>query len=548
MTVSFPGWPPSEWHNESFENSWEEYPIHGFTITDGDQNPRNDNSWKLLKLYYPYLYDIEITEIGSPQESRSIPAQTFAVEATMSNVGQYEMCCIPIDIMIGAPVILDTLLTEYDWPGTTNPYSMYGTYYETYYPGWDDGWRDQHDYIAYYYGWMRSNSNYAGGDAYEAYIPYYYCYANYVFSSPAFDTSEYDTLELQFLSYINHYTGQGTYTLEAGYSYDGVNWYAAWSESPGSTQNYEVSVPIVGGSPTTYIGFWLKGNPYNINYWSIDNVQVVAADFIEEYYDFACQGPDLIPGESAVFTFNDWTPNFLAEETTAFEVPYVAQSTITVEGDKDPGNNIKVNKFKLDYWWDPALQKVSSPSNGGRGDLLWDNGEPDGRNGLGGSFYYNYDNQLIDDFTNEEDWFVTDGHFSFIWNSGAGTGNLEKARIRFYQDQGDCDPSKDEYADTYATSITETLTGDYYFSRPEIAVDVEFDEVALPPGNWWVSFQPDSKGEDLAYMLTAEDKGCAVMGDCPYWGYPRWSTSQYMYGQDYDLAFKITGFSKGHLE
>jgi len=87
MTVSFPGWPPSEWHNESFENSWEEYPIHGFTITDGDQNPRNDNSWKLLKLYYPYLYDIEITEIGSPQESRSIPAQTFAVEATMSNVG-----------------------------------------------------------------------------------------------------------------------------------------------------------------------------------------------------------------------------------------------------------------------------------------------------------------------------------------------------------------------------------------------------------------------------------------------------------------------------
>jgi hypothetical protein len=69
--VVFPDWTPSEWQNESFQDTWESYPIHGFTIMHGDQNPNNDHKWHLLELYYPWFYDIEITEIGSPSEGRS---------------------------------------------------------------------------------------------------------------------------------------------------------------------------------------------------------------------------------------------------------------------------------------------------------------------------------------------------------------------------------------------------------------------------------------------------------------------------------------------
>ena len=39
MVVTFPGWTPSEWHNESFQDTWEDYPVHGFTIMEGDQRP-----------------------------------------------------------------------------------------------------------------------------------------------------------------------------------------------------------------------------------------------------------------------------------------------------------------------------------------------------------------------------------------------------------------------------------------------------------------------------------------------------------------------------
>ena len=51
--ISFPGWTPSEWQNETSENTWEEYPIHAFIILDVDQNPRNDEKWILIDLGYP---------------------------------------------------------------------------------------------------------------------------------------------------------------------------------------------------------------------------------------------------------------------------------------------------------------------------------------------------------------------------------------------------------------------------------------------------------------------------------------------------------------
>jgi len=550
IQLQFPKWTPSEWHNESAENTWEEYPVNAFIICEEDEKPRNNEKWILIDLWYPWMHDIEVMSIDSPhEEGRSMPAQTFEVQATMQNVGQYPECCIPIDIKIGNPFIVGTLLSEYDWPGTTNPY---GSGYQTYFPGYDTGWRDEHKSISYYYGWWRSSSSYSGGSPYEAYLPYYYCYQDYHFYSAAIDASDYQMLRLRFLTYINHYSGQGLYSLEAGYSTDLNTWYAAWHEEPGSTQGYEVDVPIEGGSDTLYIGFWVKGNPYYFNYWYLDNVELVATGYTEEYSDFACQGPDIEPGEEVTFTFDDWTPAFLAEETTGSQ-DYIVEASISCEADKNPGNDIKTEEFTLDFWHDVGIDRITSPVGEGHpraGDeILWDNGEPNGLNGLAGSMYAGYSNILIDDFHMTDDWNIQGGKIHYLWNSGYSS-NLDKIRVYIFEDEGDCDPSQDEYpTEGYyveANVFDEYTTGTYYFSRPEVIADFTLDEeFEVPAGDWYIGIQPDGVIDDIAYLLTADGSGCEVMADLPYWGYPRWSSSSYLWGTAYDLAFEIHGNTGG---
>ena len=45
---------------------------------------------------------------------------------------------------------------------------------------------------------------------------------------------------------------------------------------------------------------------------------------------------------------------------------------IGMEGDQNPDNDVKSEFFTLDYWHDPALEKVTSPGSDTRGDILWD--------------------------------------------------------------------------------------------------------------------------------------------------------------------------------
>jgi len=533
--ISFTPWTPSEWQNETSENTWEEYPIHAYVICEGDLNPRNDDKWILIDLWYPWLHDVEVMSIDSPHEDgRNLPGQTFPVQATMRNVGQNPECCIPIDIKIGNPFIVGTLLEQYDWEGS-----------DTYYPGEYDGWTDEHKYISYYYGWQRYYGSNSGGDPYEAYMPYYYAYQDYHFYSAAIDTSDYQTLRLRFLSYINHFSGQGLYTLEAGYSYDLDTWYAAWSDAPGSSGNYEVDVPVAGGHDTTYIGFWVKGDPYYFNYWYIDNVELVATGYTEEYSDFACQGPDLEPGEEATFTFDDWTPARLAEETSGTE-DYIIEATIESAADKNPGNDIKTEELTLDFWWDAGVDEITSPAGGhpdGRvelGELIYDNGDPDGVNGLATGYYSGYSNWLIDDFTIDAGTAITGVQMHFVWNSGSSQ-NCDKVRVCIVEETGDCDPDPgDAFADVEAVDFIEYTTGTMYFSRPEVVIEAQIDPIDIGAGHWWIGIQPDGVSDDLCYWLTSPLKDCCHQWDAPYFGYGRWTPGSNI-GYNYDIAWAVYG-------
>jgi hypothetical protein len=371
LLVDFPGYSPPEWQNESYEDTWEEYPIHAFTLLV-DNKSKNNDKWKLIDLYYPYLHDVEVTSIDSPAE-RSIPGRVLPVQATIKNVGQYAECCIPIDIQIGQGVVTGTLLTESMSSSVPPP-----------------EWTDEHkDYVSYY-GWSESYTSYSRGSSPEARLPYYYALADYVMYTDAIDTTSYPGLKIHFKSYVNHYSGQGLYALEAGYSHDGINWFATWHEEPGSSGQYAVECDATGGSATTYIGFWMKGDPWYINYWYLDDVEIQAVDLVEEFTDSMCHGPDLEPGDTRVFEFDDWTPAALLEEETVTN-DYLIKAVIEMEGDKDPGNDVKSGKFTLDFWHDAQIE-VASPVLGREPEawLGFDDGTAVNSLGLtaGGTFEY----------------------------------------------------------------------------------------------------------------------------------------------------------------
>jgi hypothetical protein len=521
--VDFPTWSPPNWQNPDYEDTWQDFFVKAWSLLEDDR-PYNDYKEKIIDLYYPWMHDVELTSIDSP--CKDGPGKIYPVQATIKNVGQYAECCIPINLTIGEQIVLDTLFTEDAWD-TVPPV----------------GWYDEHKDFDPDYGWQKSNTSLSGGNPPESRLRYYKALSDHVLYSYAINTSIYSSCRLEFKSYINHFSGSGLYALEAGYSYDGETWYAVWHEEPESDKQFNVECAFEGGFETTYIGFWVTGNPYYFNYWYIDDISVSVLDSVTEYSEFACKSDDLEPGESITFEFDDWTPEFLQYETTDSK-DYIVHAEIHMFGDKNPDNDVKTIYFNLDYWHDPALEMVSSPTIGGR-DLLWENGDPDGRDGKAGSVYYGNENLIVDDLDLDAESTAQGGHISLVWNSGSGTGNLDTLYMWFFEETGDCEPSLEEYEKVEVTDFTETLTGDYYFSRPEVEITVEFDDVDIPAGVSWVGFQPDSIGEDIAYLLTAENKGCEVMADLPYWGVPRWTPGSQQWGDTYDLAWQLTGYSTG---
>jgi hypothetical protein len=540
IQVSFPGWTPSEWQNESSENTWEEYPIHGFIICEGDLNPRNDYKWKLIDLWYPWMHDVEVMSIDSPhEEGRSMPGQTFPVQATMRNVGQYPECCIPIDISIGNSLVEGTPLYETEWDYTGWPY------YYLYGPGYGSGWRDEHKVFAYYYGWRYTTGSQAGGEPPEAYLYYYYARQDYVFYSAALDTSAYNgmSMELKFLTYMYAWGNFGLYEFQAGYSYDLVTWYAAWAYEPSGQERMEVEAPILCEGDTMYIGFWFKGLNSGWYYWYIDNVELVAKSFHPEFEDFACQGPDINPGEAITFDFDDWTPDFLAEETTG-QREYIVECFIEMERDKNPGNDILIEKFILDFWHDVGIEKVTSPNKGKNREVLWDNfGINSASVALASQLAENYpfNAQVADDFIVEQNAQLTTITFwGGFWN-GAPVNPMD-VNIILYEDDGG-KPTGSGMSNPEDTALAywtiEDVEGEMEFTNYYKYV-AELDEAyPLEAGvHYWIvaqaylTFPPQwgfasNDGDD---QLETSKQGFPVLG-LPFW-------SEHGYG---DVAFMLEG-------
>ena len=183
---------------------------------------------------------------------------------------------------------------------------------------------------------------------------------------------------------------------------------------------------------------------------------------------------------------------------------------------------------------------VNEPQSGGRA-VLWDNGLPDARNGLSCVKSSTLDRIVIDDFTvSGLGWKVNDGHFSIVADSGAGPEAVNDVWVYFFLNTGPCEP---DMAETFLTDpeFNAYLTGNTYFNRPEIKIDVVFDPpvTLTTTGEWWVCFQPHL--DENAFWLTTAESTCTVFLHYPDIPYNRWTWGYNVFADYYDVSFALTG-------
>ena len=184
------------------------------------------------------------------------------------------------------------------------------------------------------------------------------------------------------------------------------------------------------------------------------------------------------------------------------------------------------------------IKSSGSSSTSARG-LLWDNGPVDGRNGLSCVNWPSnpLDRQIVDDFDVEGSWNIAGGYFTIVSNDAHTSDYVDGVNVYFYEDVGNT-PSMTSYAEILGASYTAKDTGNTYFTRPEIAIDVTFDVVTLSEGKWWVCLQPVM--EDNSFWLTSAGSGENVWCDFPDDpAVPRWTPGFDVFADYFDVNFKL---------
>ncbi len=142
------------------------------------------------------------------------------------------------------------------------------------------GWTTQNTGSGITERWSVSNTNKAGGSAYEMKCTYQNVNPGTTrLITPAINTSGVSQVTLTFRHMLDAYsTGV---TLRVQTSNDKTNWTnTSWSVATSSTNinatSVTVNITTNLNSATTYIAFVAEGNLDNIDYWYIDNVSVAA--------------------------------------------------------------------------------------------------------------------------------------------------------------------------------------------------------------------------------------------------------------------------------
>ena len=183
--------------------------------------------------------------------------------------------------------------------------------------------------------------------------------------------------------------------------------------------------------------------------------------------------------------------------------------------------------------------------------VIFDNGGPDGTQGLSvGEHSFGW-RQVADDFVLGPDfdaWYVTDAHFSGVWYYSGGVGYITDVLVEFYEDTG-AGPAMDPMAVSpgVVAVADQYYTGAQYFTRDEVAYDLDFDPVLLTSNTtYWVSLTPMACPENFFWLTSNAGQGNIFGQEAYAWmddqGIPKWTSSFVPWGEYYDMSFQLTGY------
>lgn len=170
---------------------------------------------------------------------------------------------------------------------------------------------------------------------------------------------------------------------------------------------------------------------------------------------------------------------------------------------------------------------------------LWDNGDTDGSNGYSQatSGVFGASRSTLDDFevTDSAGWILNDFHTLALY-SGGGTNNGSGYNLTFWSDASGAPGAP--IATANVTSFSESTTGRTWFSRPELAQDVVFDDIYLAPGRYWVEMQVIAT-DNAFQMVRAGVTGSECWVNYADFGGLMPGSS--IFGTRADIAYSLTG-------
>jgi hypothetical protein len=517
-TVTFPSWTPSEWQNETTENTWEEYPISAEALIE-DENPKNDIKYKLIDLWFPWMDDIASLYI---EGMASGPAQTFEMDGKIKNVGQNEECCFKTHVEVA----------EIDY---SSPIALFSENFDTasnYYP--PSGWTD----LGHYYAWTYFYQSYYmpapyGGGRTPRY--YYYYSAGAELISPEIDTTSAGSMELTMAHRIYYAYGYD-FIIEVRTDPGAVwaqiqPWDNPVSQSVGP--EWITADATIGIGSKTQIRFRGDGYYYDFRYWFLDNLKLTGyAVFDPEFEESKCID-EIDPGEEITLDFDDWTPDFLQYETSGQKIYIVKQWTALEDPpDRNPANDLYQEAITLDYFHDVGIQQVTSPGDGGEDGpkVIWNNGDTDGTNGY--SLLGSPRRSLLDDFELTGSASIEQLNCLILY-----TGSHMSDLTVYFREDDSGDPG-DVVATSTSVMWSEVATGRYWFGYAEYNITQVFDPIKLKKGTWWVEIWPGAAQPNCFAMIKSSVWGSELWINYDDYGFMPGSQ---LFGVQADLSYMLWG-------
>lgn len=513
-------WSPYDWHVT--ENADIDYLVSACTELPTDEDNSNNCSSDVTTLSYPYFHDVLLKSINTPVDDG--PAQTLDVEVTIKNIGQYQECCYKTNVQIGT--VVESVVMFEDFEADDGGYTVTGGLWEWGTPTDPDGPTSAH------------SGSYCWGTDLD------YGYGNY--RNAKLDSVPITVPSIGKLRFWHWYDTEANYDgCEVKISNDGGSTFNLLGYYTGHGQGYweEVEFSLSDYANQQVMLRWHFGSDSSVGGypgWFIDDVEVIEVSLDAEYDEDICT-IILDPGEEADLTFPAWTPEDLQYGVNG-PIDYVIVATAMDLDDTNPANDQASDDFTLVYYHDVGVKEITSPARGGgKGDVLWDNGDTNGVNGISMLSGTGTRRSVLEDFEVDEMWTITDFHTVFVWNTlppGSGTD----FELSFWTDDGGQPGTP--FVDSVTVSYNEVATGRIWFGREEARADLEIEPITLTPGIYWVEMHVVHP-TDNCFLMIRDDNPIMEELWVDYEDLGGLMSSTTQFGERYDAPFNLTGTSGG---